>query len=232
MDSKSDCAPRQNLPTDKKASRRHRRCEKFNFCLYLFPIKERKKKRPYHENHSRQRHSLPERGSGTFRRGALSPRKGHFGRRCPRRRRAPDPHPHAVRRGAARRFAGAPRRYGDHRIRPHRHGVVRSARNHGHDGRRMQRPGRPAMGRRRARPPLPHTRLAARRADAGRRGRGTRRVARQNLCRSVGIPRSLLRPAARGAGAVRIPARPTSSRSTRRSTTRRAAWPARSCSGG
>ena len=64
----------------------------------------------------------------------------------PRRRRPRDPHPHAMRRRPAGRFARADDRHGDHRIRPHRHGVVRGARHRGLDGRRLQRPGRAAMG--------------------------------------------------------------------------------------
>ena len=152
----------------------------------------------------------------------------------PRRRRPPDPHPHPLRRAAARRIRAyrliATATIGfDH---------IDTAWCAAHGIRRHARPpaatpeaycnGSAAV----LRPPLPHAGLAARRAHAGSRRRGTRRIARESVCRSVGIPRRLLRPAARGARAAaasgrwrRWPARPTSSPSTRRSTLRRAAWP-------
>ena len=119
-------------------------------------------------------------------------------------RRPHHPHPHPLRRAPARRFARPSDRHGDHRVRPHRHGVVRGARHTasataaGCNARGvLQWAGAVLAHLARTQGWQPAERTL------GVVGVGTRRVARTGVRRIMGLPRRLLRPAARGARTLR-----------------------------
>ena len=114
------------------------------------------------------------------------------------------PYPHPVRRRPARRIVRQTDRNGDHRLRPHRHGVLSATRHRSSDRRRMQCTGRTAIRRCSTGPPLTSTGLGTCRQNPRNRRCRTRRVARRGLRPDVGIPRRGMRSPPRRARARRF----------------------------
>lgn len=177
-----------------------------------------------------------ERSTRTLCPGGIPPRENHRNGRCPGCRRPDRPYPHPVRRRPTRRIVRQTDRNGDHRLRPHRHGVLSATRHRSSDRRRMQCTGRTAIRRCSTGPPLTSTGLGTCRQNPRNRRCRTRRVARRGLRPDVGIPRRGMRSPAKSASTAdscrskRWRARPTSSPSTLRWTIRPGTWPGRSSS--
>lgn len=149
---------------------------------------------------------LFERSTRTLCPGGIPPRENHRNGRCPGCRRPDRPYPHPVRRRPTRRIVRQTDRNGDHRLRPHRHGVLSATRHRSSDRRRMQCTGRTAIRRCSTGPPLTSTGLGTCRQNPRNRRCRTRRVARRGLRPDVGIPRRGMRSPPRRARARRIPA--------------------------
>lgn len=189
------------------------------------------------ENRRRQCHTFFKRSTRTLCPGGIPPRENHRNGRCPGCRRPDRPYPHPVRCRPARRIVRQTDRNGDHRLRPHRHGILSATRHRSSDRRRMQCTGRTAIRRRSTGPPLTSTGLGTYGQNPRNRRCRTRRVARRGLRPDVGIPRRGMRsPPAKSASTAdscrskRWRARPTSSPSTLRWTIRPGTWPGRSSS--
>ena len=128
------------------------------------------------ENRRRQCHTFFERSTRTLCPGGIPPRENHRNGRCPGCRRPDRPYPHPVRRRPTRRIVRQTDRNGDHRLRPHRHGVLSATRHRSSDRRRMQCTGRTAIRRCSTGPPLTSTGLGTCRQNPRNRRCRTRRA--------------------------------------------------------